>query len=433
MKKLNYLVFLFILFLFSSFLAQAESKTVLVAEIDGPITQATVELVEESIDYAESRGLDALIFTIDTPGGGLDETHKIVELIEQSNVPIIGYVYPTGATAWSAGTFVLLSTDIAVMKNHTVIGSCQPVEMTMTGSRPINESKYINALTEWIRSIAAENGRNASIAERFITENLNLNASNALKYNVIEFISPSIDTLLRQINGTHVKGKILATKDAKIEYYSPSPAFHLVSVLSNPALSSILLIIAIFSIIFGIHTPGHGAEVFGVIALILALIGMGFSVPVISAFFLIVGFVLIIIEIFITPGFGFIGTGGIIAILLGSILLVPSYSNMRWLISSEYQNILLLFAIVPTILIAAFFVFALYKVMIIRGKKPVLNRFVGEKAETLDEITPTKTGYVRYRGEYWLAKSAEGRIPARKKVIIEKKEGPILIVKESKD
>ena len=433
MKKLNYLVFLFILFLFSSFLAQAESKTVLVAEIDGPITQATVELVEESIDYAESRGLDALIFTIDTPGGGLDETHKIVELIEQSNVPIIGYVYPTGATAWSAGTFILLSTDIAVMKNHTVIGSCQPVEMTMTGSRPINESKYINALTEWIRSIAAENGRNASIAERFITENLNLNASNALKYNVIEFISPSIDTLLRQINGTHVKGKILATKDAKIEYYSPSPAFHLVSVLSNPALSSILLIIAIFSIIFGIHTPGHGAEVFGVIALILALIGMGFSVPVISAFFLIVGFVLIIIEIFITPGFGFIGTGGIIAILLGSILLVPSYSNMRWLISSEYQNILLLFAIVPTILIAAFFVFALYKVMIIRGKKPVLNRFVGEKAETLDEITPTKTGYVRYRGEYWLAKSAEGRIPARKKVIIEKKEGPILIVKESKD
>jgi len=433
MKKLNYLVFLFILFLFSSFLAQAESKTVLVAEIDGPITQATVELVEESIDYAESRGLDALIFTIDTPGGGLDETHKIVELIEQSNVPIIGYVYPTGATAWSAGTFVLLSTDIAVMKNHTVIGSCQPVEMTMTGSRPINDSKYINALTEWIRSIAAENGRNASIAERFITENLNLNASNALKYNVIEFISPSIDTLLRQINGTHVKGKILATKDAKIEYYSPSPAFHLVSVLSNPALSSILLIIAIFSIIFGIHTPGHGAEVFGVIALILALIGMGFSVPVISAFFLIVGFVLIIIEIFITPGFGFIGTGGIIAILLGSILLVPSYSNMRWLISSEYQNILLLFAIVPTTLIAAFFVFALYKVMIIRGKKPVLNRFVGEKAETLDEITPTKTGYVRYRGEYWLAKSAEGRIPARKKVIIEKKEGPILIVKESKD
>jgi len=404
-----------------------------VAEIDGPITQATVELVEESIDYAESRGLDALIFTIDTPGGGLDETHKIVELIEQSNVPIIGYVYPTGATAWSAGTFILLSTDIAVMKNHTVIGSCQPVEMTMTGSRPINESKYINALTEWIRSIAAENGRNASIAERFITENLNLNASNALKYNVIEFISPSIDTLLRQINGTHVKGKILATKDAKIEYYSPSPAFHLVSVLSNPALSSILLIIAIFSIIFGIHTPGHGAEVFGVIALILALIGMGFSVPVISAFFLIVGFVLIIIEIFITPGFGFIGTGGIIAILLGSILLVPSYSNMRWLISSEYQNILLLFAIVPTILIAAFFVFALYKVMIIRGKKPVLNRFVGEKAETLDDITPTKTGYIRYRGEYWLAKSAEGRIPARKKVIIEKKEGPILIVKESKD
>lgn len=424
--------FIFILFLVFSVSSQAGSEPALVSKIEGPITQATVELVKETIQHAESINAQVIIITIDTPGGGLDETRRIIEMIQQSPVSVIGYVYPRGATAWSAGTFILLSTRIAVMENHTVIGSCQPVEMTSTGTRVVNDSKYINALKEWIRSIADSNGRNATIAERFVTENLNLNATEALNYGVIDFVASNIRELLRKVNGTSVDGKTLLTEDVPIEYHSPSVRFHLLSALSDPTIYSILLVLSIFSIIFGIHTPGHGAEVFGVIILILALLGMGFSLPYTSIIFLIIGFILILIEVFVTPGFGFIGVGGIISILLGAIFLVPSYSNMRWLITPEYQQVLLIIAVVPTILIAVFFVFVLYKVVKIRKKKPALGRFEGEEAETLDEISPSKTGYVKYRGEYWLAKSDE-RIPARRKVVIEKKEGTVLVVSEKKE
>ncbi|HEC81726.1 MAG TPA: nodulation protein NfeD [Thermoplasmatales archaeon] len=433
MNKYFSLILFLVLLLFFSTLAETGSKTVLVTRLDGPVTQATVQLVEESIEHAESINAEVLILTIDTPGGGLEETHKIVEMVQQSSVPVVGYVYPRGATAWSAGVFSLLSTSVAAMENHTVMGSCQPVEVTPAGSRLINDSKYINALKEWIKEIADSNGRNTSLVEEFVTKNLNLNASSALKFGVVDVVAPNVRVLLSEINGSYVDGKTLFTVDARVVYYSPSVRFHILSVVSDPTVYSILLILSIFSIIFGIHTPGHGAEVFGVIALILALLGMGFSLPYVSIIFLVIGFLLVLIEVFVTPGFGFIGIGGIISILLGAVFLVPSYSNMRWLITSEYQGILIVVAVVPTLLIAAFFLFALYKVMRIRKKKPVLNVFEGEEAETLDEITPSKIGYVRYRGEYWLAKSSGKKISARRKVVIERKEGSVLIVSEKKE
>ncbi|HID25742.1 MAG TPA: nodulation protein NfeD [Thermoplasmata archaeon] len=426
-------VFFFILFLLTcSVSSKAEPKPVLVTRIEGPITQATVELVEETIQHAKNIDAQAIILTIDTPGGGLDETHKITEMIQQSLVPVIGYVYPTGATAWSAGTFILLSTQIAAMENHTVIGSCQPVEITSTGTRVVDDSKYINALKEWIRSIADSNGRNATIAEQFVTKNLNLNATQALNHGVIDLVASNIRELLRMVNDSSVNGETLLTENASVQYHSPSVRFHILSILSDPTVYSILLMLSIFSIIFGIHTPGYGAEVFGVIMLLLALLGMGFSLPYASIIFLTIGFILILIEVFVTPGFGFIGFGGIISILLGAIFLVPSYSNMRWLITPKYQQLLLVVAVVPTVLIAAFFVFVLYKVMKIRKKKPALGEFEGEEAVTLGEISSSKTGFVKYRGEYWLAKS-DKRIPARKKVVIEKKEGSVLVVSEKEE
>ncbi|KAA0007611.1 MAG: nodulation protein NfeD [Thermoplasmata archaeon] len=433
MNRYHPLILFFILLLISSTLAETGSKTVLVTSVDGPITQATVELVKESIEHAESINAQAMVLTIDTPGGGLDETHKIVEMIQQSSVPVVGYVYPRGATAWSAGTFILLSTSVAAMENHTVMGSCQPVEITPTGSRLINDSKYINALTEWIKELADSNGKNSTIAEDFVTKNLNLNASSALKYGVVDFVAPSVRVLLNEMDGTVVDGKTLYTVGAEVVYHSPSVRFHILSIVSDPTVYSILLMLAIFSIIFGIHTPGHGAEVFGVITLILALLGMGFSLPYVSIIFLVIGFLLVLIEVFITPGFGFIGMGGIISILLGALFLVPSYSNMRWLITPGYQQILIVVAVVPTLLIAAFFLFALYKVMKIRRKKPVLNVFEEKEAETLDELSPSKTGYVKYRGEYWLAKSVDKKIPAHRKVVIERREGHVLIVSERKE
>lgn len=435
MRK-SLLLLLFLSIFLISVQSKASSNTVLVVTIDGPITQATVELIRESLDHAKSLSASAIVLRVNTPGGGLDETEKIIEIITSSDIPFIGYVYPRGGKAWSAGTYILMSCHVAAMSSYSVIGSCQPVEITPYGYRPINDSKHINALKERLRSLAEMHHRNSSIAERFVTENLNLDASEALEAGIIDIVADNVRDLLDGIDGRNFSGVVMHTKNATIVYHHPSIKYHIISILSDPTISSILLMLGIFSLIFGISSPGYGAEVFGVIAIILALFGMGFSIPYLSIILIIVGFIMLIIEIHVTPGFGVIGIGGIICIILASLLLIPSYPTRNWLISIDYQTLLLIFGLVPSILIASFFLFALYKVIRVSRRKPKVGIMEGKIAETLEEITPNKAGFVKYKGEYWLARSKEGRIPAREKVKIEKRDGNLLIVsiyKEGKD
>jgi len=274
--------------------------------------------------------------------------------------------------------------------------------------------------------------RNQTIAAKFITENLNLNATLAKKYGIIEHVSPSIDQLLQDIDGTIVptsKGLVtLNTKNAKQIRYSPSLKILFMKFFSNPVLASLLLMLGIFALIFGISSPGFGAEVFGVIAILLALVGSGFAISTLSIIFIIIGCLLLLIEIFATPGFGVIGIGGIICLLIGSIFLVPSYSTTKWVIYIDWINEAIIVLVVAAVLIAAFFAFLLYKVIQIRKKKAVVGTFIGEKAKTIDRITPDTPGYVRFKGEYWQATS-DTIIEPNTKVIIVKKDESTLIVK----
>jgi membrane-bound serine protease (ClpP class) len=434
MKLKISLVLLAFLFIFSSFsfIVDAQSSNVLVVEITDTIDQSSVEILTESIQQAKNQNSQAIILLLDTPGGGLQQTFDIADMIHSSQIPIIGYVYPSGSAAWSAGTFILLSTHIAAMADHTIIGSCQPVEVGIEGTKVINDSKIINALVEWIKERANMYGRNETIAENFIRKNLNLNATLACEYGVVEFVSFSIDQLLADIDGTNVttsSGNItLHTKDAEKIMYSPSPKIQIMKMISNPILISLLLMLGIFALIFGISSPGFGAEVFGVIAILLSLIGSGFAISTLSIIFIIIGCLLLIIEIFATPGFGVIGIGGIICLAIGSIFLVPSYPNREWLISMEYMETAIVISLVVIVLIAIFFVFLLYKVLQIRNKKRVIGVFIGEKARTIDRITPGEPGYVRFKGEYWQARS-DTTIEQGTKVVIVDKDESVLIVK----
>lgn len=429
---------LLLIFVILSFLSpvNGEKNKVLVITVDGSITRATVELIKEGLDHARSIDAEAIVLELNTPGGGLDETEKIIEIITSSEIPFIGYVYPKGGKAWSAGTYILMSCQIAAMSNHSIIGSCQPVQITPSGYTPINDSKHINALKERIKSLAEMYNRNSTVAEKFVTENLNLDAKEALEVGVIDVVADDLKTLLDSIDGKDFNGIVLHTKNSTIIYHTPSVKYHIISILSDPAISSLLLMLGIFSLIFGISSPGYGAEVFGVISIVLALFGMGFSIPYLSLILIIIGFIMLIIEVYVTPGFGIVGIGGLICIILASILLVPSYPTRNWLVSPDYQTLLLVFGVVPSILIGSFFFFALYKIIKVRRKKPKVGIMEGKIAETLEEITPSKTGFVKYKGEYWLARSKEGKIPAREKVIIEKRDGNLLVVsplKEGKD
>jgi membrane-bound serine protease (ClpP class) len=431
MKLGLYFIILFFFLSIFSLSVNAQSSNVLLVKFDDIIDQATVEILKESMQRADVEKSSAIILLLDTPGGGLQETFDIADLIKNSDVPVVGFVYPQGSKAASAGTFILLSTHVAAMAENTVIGSAQPVEIGLEGRKLVTDNKTINFLVAWIQERASMYSRNETTAAKFITENLNLNANQAEQAGVIEFISNSVDDLLDEINGTVVQltsGNItLYTVDVEQISYSPSIKIHFLKIVSNPALTSLLLMLGIFALIFGISSPGYGAEVFGVIAILLSLFGSGFGISVMSVIFIIIGCLLLVIEIFATPGFGVIGIGGTICLVVGSIFLVPSYSTKEWVISMDWINELIIVLAVAVILIAAFFLFLLYKVIKIRRKKTAIGTFIGEKAKTIDRITPDKPGYVRFKGEYWQAKSDTTVEPNTKVVIIDKDETTLIV------
>lgn len=437
MKLNKSLIFLsFFAIFFASFSSIAFASNVITVEVNGTINQSTVEIFKEAIDQADSENSEAIILLLNTPGGGLSETFEIANLINKSKTPFIGFVFPQGSYAWSAGTFILMSTHIAVMSDNAVIGSCQPVEVSPTGSRLINDSKTINALTKWMENRADMYNRNSTVAIKFITKNLNLNENEALDKGVIEYVSSSVEELLDDIHNATVKtdkGTItLNTKSAKQIEYSPSIGVIFLEFFSNPILVSLLFMLGVFAVIFGISSPGFGAEVFGVIAILISLIGSGFSIPVLSIIFIVVGVLLFVIEIYVTPGFGIIGIGGIISLLIGSIFLIPSYPNREWLITMDWIQDALIVVIAVVVLLAIFFLFLLYKIVKVIKRKKATNVFVGEKATATDRITPESPGYVKFKGEYWKATSEE-TIEKDTKVIIIDREYSTLKVKAKKD
>ncbi len=161
-------------------------------KLEDAINPASDDIVLAAIDEAEAGDYQALLLMLDTPGGGLAETTEIIAQIERTDLPVIAYVYPEGATAWSAGTLILLSSDVAAMAPHTIIGSAQPVKLTPTGgTEPINDTKITNAIVALIEEKARAHGRNTTAAKEFVVSNLNLNAEEALEYGVIEYVSSS--------------------------------------------------------------------------------------------------------------------------------------------------------------------------------------------------------------------------------------------------
>jgi membrane-bound serine protease (ClpP class) len=433
-KSYSFLLLVLCILVFIFFSSQASPEEtrpiVVVMELSGPITTATPEIFKEALNTAKNLDAEALVIILNTPGGTLSETFEIIDTITASPLPIVGYVYPKGASAVSAGTFILVSTDLAAMAPYTIIGSCQPIELTAEGIKYINESKIINHLVKRITENAGMHARNTTIVEKFVTENLNLNSTEAEKFGVIEVTAPSLEDLLLEIDGMTARNKniTLATRGAKIIRYEPSIKLQILTILSNPFIASLLLMVGVFALIFGISTPGYGAEIVGIVCIVLGLIGTGFDLNLLAMFLLILGSILLLVELF-TPGFGIIGISGLICLIFGSIFLVPM-SYPRWLVSEELQRKLIAGILAPPLVIGAFFVFALFKVLKIKRKKPAVGRFVGEDAESIEEIAPGKEGFIRFKGEYWKAlPSGEETIPPKTKVIIVKKEHSILIIR----
>ncbi|MBI4173277.1 MAG: nodulation protein NfeD, partial [Candidatus Aenigmarchaeota archaeon] len=338
--------------------ALVQASEVLVAAIDGPITAADLELVREAIAQAEGMGAEAIVFTLDTPGGGLQETLDIASAFDQAKVPVIAYVYPENAAAWSAGTFILMSADVAAMAPYSVIGSTQPVQSGPEGTEFINESKIINAIVKKFEEKARQRGRNVTVVQEFVKRNLNLNPEEALASGVIEIVADDVDGLLAQADGLSVKGRTLAVSGASVAAFAPSLRVQALGIISDPMLASILMLLGVYAIIFGLSSPGLGSEIAGVMLIALALLGLGFNINYTAMFLIVFGIALLLFELH-SPGFGVFGIAGMASIILGSVFIVPlSYPN--YYVEPGFAQSVILAVIVPSLIIAGFFLFVLF-------------------------------------------------------------------------
>lgn len=396
-------------------LGQAQAAgTVLTVDMKGTINPASDDIVLAALERAEAEDARALLLLLDTPGGGLAETTEILRLIDESEIPVIGYVHPEGSVAWSAGTIILMGSDIAAMAPHTIIGSAQPVQFSPTGSTvPVNDSKTINAIVAMIEEKARKHGRNTTAAREFVLSNLNLNADEAKNYRVIEHISPTPEELLGQINGTNIKDVTLISQDAKLEVFEPPLNLQFLKMLSDPTIAGLLMLIGLYSLIFGFSSPGMGAEVFGLIALAMGLIGLGFNVNIGAIFLILLGLGLILAELH-SHTFGILAVAGLVCVIAGSILFVPT-SFPEWYVPGSYQRSMALALILPSLILGLFMAFAIYKVAQARFAPMVIDVFEGKEAVAIDRLDPK--GYVLFQGEYWLAE-AEGTVEKGEKVII---------------
>lgn len=444
--------------------------SVLVVSFDGEITSATYEIFKDAIKTAEDINANLTVFAINTLGGELGAIMDIISLFTNSKVPIAVFVYPRGATALSGGTYILMASHIAVMSVGSTIGSCQPVDQY---GNPITSDKVINSLVEVMRSLAIHHSRNETAAVEFITLNLNLIAEEALKYRVIEFVVQStvdLEAALRELV-SKLKDKVLVEVEKEILgntipvwklvdkketiglkilkkysfsenleeniiYYSLGTRHMLLQMVGNPLIASVLLTIGIYSLIFGLVTPGVGAELVGSICLLLGLVGLGvIGVSVASVIFLLIGISLFIAEL--KTNIGALAVGGSVCILIGILLIIPPFvpSEYRgWYVPSQFYTTFRILAFTITAFTSLFFGFIIYKGLEAKRLKKTLDieSLIGKTGYAKTDITPDLKGIVYVEGEEWSAKTEEDFIATGDRVEVINVEGLTLIVRSVK-
>jgi membrane-bound serine protease (ClpP class) len=401
-KVLLILSILFLLAPVSAALSQ-EKEPVYTIEVDGIINPATAKFIVDSVEQATQQGGQCLIIQLDTPGGLMESMRLIVKKMLASNIPVIVYVAPSGARAASAGVFITMAANIAVMAPGTHIGAAHPVTLGAEGkeSKTMTE-KILNDTVSYIKSIAKTRHRNMDWAEKAVRKSVSITEEEAVKLNVVDFISPNLPSLLTKIDGRVVKldgvTRTLHTKGIQPRPIQMSWRDKLLDILSNPTIAYIFLMLGIYGIFFELSSPGAILPgVVGGIFLILAFYALQ-MLPVNYAGLALIFFaiILFIAEIKVVSH-GLLAVGGVISLFLGSIMLFRN--------PVEYMSISLS-VIIPAVLVsAAFFIFAVTKAIHARLQKPTtgMEGLIGEVGIAATPIAPE--GKVSIHGEFWNAVS----------------------------
>jgi membrane-bound serine protease (ClpP class) len=394
-------------------------------DLVGPIGPASADYVVRNLARAEAEAAAFVVLRIDTPGGLDTSMREIVRAILASRVPVIGFVGPSGAHAASAGTFILYACHVAAMAPGTNLGAATPVQIGGPGtpsgapepdktedggdgtSRPARKpdirDKAVSDAVAYLRSLAQMRGRNVEFAEKAVLEAASLSADDALAAGVIEIVAADVAALLDRLDGREVAidGEIrrLATAGVRITDVEPDWRTRLLAVITDPNVASILMLIGIYGLILEFYSPGLvGPGVVGAICLLLALYAFHvLPIDYSGLALILLGIALIVAEAFV-PSFGVLGLGGIVAFVIGSVMLfdrdIPGFA-VAW-------------PLVGGVALAGGASLVLITTLVLRARRrPVVSgreQMVGSSGRVL--AWSGDRGRVLVHGEVWQARAA---------------------------
>jgi len=428
------------------------SKQVIVITINGPIGPATSDYVLNGLDEAINISAEVVLLKMDTPGGLDTAMRDIIQGIISSPVPVVTFVSPSGARAASAGTYILYASHIAAMAPATTLGAATPVKIggmpEFPGSpqpsdeEPIEENekteqqsdsetmptamqnKIINDAAAYIRGLAQLRGRNEEWAEEAVRSGSSLSAEEAINNNVIDLIANSIQDLLIKLDNYSVKilgeERKLVTASTSINYFEPDWRNKLLSVITDPNILPILMTLGMFGLIYEMLNPGFVFPgVLGGICILLALYAAQvLPINYAGLALILLGILFMIGEAFV-PSFGALGIGGVIAFIIGSIILIDT----------DYEGYGISIPFISTFALAnALFFFTMLSMVLKARHKPIVSgreELIGSAGEVIEAVE--NYGRVRVHSENWQAKS-NVPIPPGKIIRVTGIEGLTLIV-----
>jgi membrane-bound serine protease (ClpP class) len=432
--------------------APVSAAIVRVLTVQGAISPASADYLLRGLDKANEDKAHLVVIEMDTPGGLDTSMRDIIKAILGSKVPVASYVSPKGARAASAGTYILYASHIAAMAPATNLGAATPVELAPAdGDKPATSDKpgsaqpgtakpadtppgdpkmrkAVHDAAAYIRGLAELRGRNADWAERAVREAVSLSASEALKLKVIDLMAVDLDDLLKQIDGRVIRmdGQTLTldTRNATIERVIPDWRSRLLAVIGDPSIAYILMLLGIYGLIYEFANPGMlFPGVVGGICLLLALFALQvMPISYAGLALMILGIVLMISEAFI-PSFGALGIGGLVAFVIGSVMLIdtdlPGY-GVSWAL------------IVPVAVASGLFSFFVVSMAVRARARPVVTgaeEMIGAAGEILADME--HEGWAHIHSEQWqvrspvpLKRGSRVRVRARHDLILDVEPDP---------
>lgn len=409
--KRIFVVTFFLLTLIGSLICYSQSvkpPTAILENLKGAIGPVTADYVERGIKKAVSQKASLLILQIDTPGGLDTSMRSVISQIINSEIPIVSYVAPSGARAASAGTYIVYASHIAAMAPGTNLGAATPVSIggneSESNKMTASEKKSLNDASAYIRSLAQLRHRNIAWGEKAVLSGASISATEALQMKVIDVVAVDLKDLMTQINGRTVQLKNrqqqLNTVNIKIENFNPDWRSQFLSIITDPNIAYILLLVGIYGLIFEFMNPGFVLPgVAGLICIFIALYAFQLlPINYAGLILIIIGMAFMVGEV-LAPSFGALGIGGIIAFVIGSVMLMDTQNpGFKLLIP----------IIVAVTLVTVGFLVLLMQLVLRAHKKPIVSgkeELIGSIGKVIKAEGDEHRPRIRVRGELWQIES----------------------------